>query len=160
MIRLAKGEGLFAGALARVLVALVSAASTMPVAAETAVARYVVVGDAIPASLTGATGDAVRGRQIVLDRRVGNCLICHQVPEPTERFQGELGPSLESVGTRLTVGQLRLRLVDQRRLNPASLMPPYHRIEDLRRVAPEWQGKPVLDARQIEDVVAYLATLR
>ena len=118
------------------------------------------VGDAIPEPLTGTPGDPERGRQIVLDREVGNCLICHKVPEPNERFQGELGPDLSGVGSRLTAAQLRLRIVDQSRLNPRTLMPPYFRVDRLSSVAEQYRGKPVLTAQQVEDVVAYLQTLR
>jgi sulfur-oxidizing protein SoxX len=121
---------------------------------------YQVAGDAIPAPLTTTAGDAERGRAIVRDRATGNCLICHRAPEPTERFMGDLGPDLSGVGARLTPPQIRLRLVDQGRLNPATLMPPYHRVAGLTRVAPLYRGRPILDAQQIEDVVAYLATLR
>ncbi len=129
--------------------------------AETAgIAAYRIVGDAIPEPLTGTAGDAVRGRRIVLDRATGNCLICHKVPEPDEPFQGELGPDLAGVGARLNSGALRLRIVDQSRLNPATVMPPYHRVENLRRVASQYQGKPVLAAQDIEDVVAYLGHLK
>jgi len=118
------------------------------------------VGDAIPEPLTDTPGDPERGRQIVLDREVGNCLICHKVPEPTERFQGELGPDLSGVGSRLTAGQLRLRIVDQSRVNPQTLMPPYFRVDRLALVAKRYRGQPVLTAQQVEDVVAYLQTLR
>lgn len=118
------------------------------------------VGDTIPEPLTDTPGDPERGRQIVLDREVGNCLICHRVPEPAERFQGELGPDLSDVGSRLTAGQLRLRIVDQGRLNPRTLMPPYYRMDGLTLVAEQYRGKPVLTAQQVEDVIAYLQTLR
>lgn len=118
------------------------------------------VGDTIPEPLTDAPGDAKRGRQVVLDREVGNCLICHHVPEPAERFQGELGPDLAGVGSRLTAAQLRLRIVDQSRINPRTLMPPYYRVDRLALVAEQYRGKPVLTAQQVEDVVAYLQTLR
>lgn len=124
------------------------------------VAPYAVVADAIAAPLGGRIGDPTRGRGIVLDRETGNCLICHKVPETGERFQGDLGPDLGGVGARLTVGQLRLRVVDQRRLNPASVMPPYHRIEGTMRVGKRWRGQPVLEAQEVEDVVAWLATLK
>ncbi len=117
-------------------------------------------GDAIATPLTAEPGDAVRGQKLALDREIGNCLICHEVPGTRERFQGNLGPSLAGVGARLSVAQLRLRLVDQSRLNPATIMPPYYKTDGLLRVASRYAGKPVLDAQQIEDVVAYLATLR
>lgn len=120
---------------------------------------YVVVDDAIAAPLTAQPGDAARGRAIVVNRQVGLCLLCHSGPLPEERFQGNLAPTLEGVGSRLSEGQLRLRLVDARALNPHSIMPAYFQTDGLTRVAPAVQGKPLLDAQQIEDVVAFLRTL-
>lgn len=125
-----------------------------------AAAQPGVVGDAIPASLTGAPGDAARGRAIVLDRQRGLCLLCHGGPFPEERFQGDLAPSLAGAGARLSEAQLRLRMVDGRRLNPDTIMPAYFSLERLVRVGRAWQGRTVLSAEEIEDVVAFLATLR
>ena len=119
-----------------------------------------VVGDAMPGSLTGRPGDPARGRAVALDRALGHCLLCHRLPAPQERFPGDIGPDLGDVGARLTPGQIRLRVVDAGRLNPATVMPPYFRSEGLRRVAPEHRGRPILSAEQVEDLVAYLATLR
>jgi sulfur-oxidizing protein SoxX len=128
--------------------------------AEEPLRSYVVVGDAIPASLTGASGDPEHGRAIVTNRQVGLCLLCHTGPFPQERFQGTLAPSLKGAGARSTEGQLRLRIVDASKLKPDTIMPPYYRVDGLERVAPSFQGKPILTAEQIEDVVAYLVTLR
>lgn len=116
--------------------------------------------DALPDSLTGAPGDPARGRAIVANRQVGLCLLCHSGPFPEERFQGDLAPDLRGAGARWTEGQLRLRIVDSGRINPATIMPAYHRVEGLVRVAPAFRGRPILSAEQIEDVVAFLATLR
>jgi sulfur-oxidizing protein SoxX len=116
--------------------------------------------DAMPPSLTGGKGDPVRGRAIVTNRHLGLCLLCHSGPFPEERFQGNLAPDLKGAGSRWSEGQLRLRLVDPARLNPATIMPAYHRTDGLVRVAPAWRGKPILSAEQIEDVVAFLMTLR
>jgi sulfur-oxidizing protein SoxX len=121
---------------------------------------YTVVGDAIPDSLTGAKGDAERGRTIVVNRQVGLCLLCHSGPFPEEKFQGTLAPDLKGAGSRSSEGELRLRIVDASRLKADTIMPSYYRIDGLKRVAPAFQGKPVLTAEQIEDVVAYLATMR
>jgi len=121
---------------------------------------YTVVGDAIPESLTGAPGDPARGRVIVTSRQRGLCLLCHSGPFPEERFQGDLAPDLAGVGARLSEGELRLRLVDSRRLDPDTIMPSYYRIDDLNRVGAAWRDKPVLNAEEIEDVVAFLASLR
>jgi len=116
--------------------------------------------DSLPESLTGAKGDPARGRAIVTNRGVGLCLLCHTGPFPEERFQGNLAPDLKGAGARWTEGQLRLRIVDSSRINPASIMPAYHRTEGLTRVAPAYRGKPILNAGEIEDVVAFLLTLR
>jgi sulfur-oxidizing protein SoxX len=128
--------------------------------AEPALRPYMIIGDAIPASLTGAPGEAERGRVIVVNRQVGLCLLCHSGPFPEQRFQGTLAPDLKGAGSRSSEGQLRLRLVDASKLNPDSIMPPYYRVDGLNRVAPSFQGKPILTAEQIEDVIAYLVTLR
>jgi sulfur-oxidizing protein SoxX len=144
-------------------VALAHAAAPVPAQAQSAasvVQPYTVVGDAIPAPLSAVPGDAARGRAIVVNRQVGLCLLCHAGPFPEERFQGTLAPDLAGAGTRWSEGQLRLRLVDSRRLNPQSLMPAYHRTEHLTRVGSAWHERPVLNAQQIEDVVALLRTLR
>ena len=130
------------------------------VSAQEALKPYAVVGDGIPASLTGVPGDPARGRAIVGNRQVGLCLLCHAGPIPEERFQGTLAPDLAGAGTRWSEGQLRLRIVDAGRLNPDTIMPPYYRTDGLTRVARAFQGKPLLTAEQIEDVVAYLKTLR
>jgi sulfur-oxidizing protein SoxX len=119
-----------------------------------------VVGDAIPESLTGEPGNPERGRAIVVNRQVGLCLLCHTGPFPDERFQGTLAPDLGGAGARSSEGQLRLRMVDASQLKPDTIMPPYYRIDGLTRVAPAFQGKPILTAEQIEDVVAFLSTLR
>jgi L-cysteine S-thiosulfotransferase len=122
--------------------------------------EVVVVGDAIPQSLTGKPGDAVRGRDIAFSRDRGNCPVCHVMPAPDEKLHGDVGQSLKGVAARLSEGQLRLRLVDGRRLNPTSIMPSYFRLDGLRRVAAAYAGKSVLTAEEIEDVLAFLMTLR
>lgn len=126
----------------------------------TAAAQPTWVGDGIPAPLTAQAGDAARGRAIVASRQQGLCLLCHEAPIAEERFQGNLAPSLAGSGSRLTAAQLRGRIVDARHVNPRTTMPPFHAVDGLRRVGKAWQGRPVLDAQQVEDVVAYLSTLR
>jgi sulfur-oxidizing protein SoxX len=120
---------------------------------------YAVVGDAIPESLTNRRGDPVRGRALVVDR-TSTCILCHNGPFPEQKFQGDLAPNLAGSGSRWSEGQLRLRLVDASRLNAATIMPSYYRVDGLDRVGPSWRGKPILTAEQIEDMVAYLVTLR
>ena len=93
-------------------------------------------------------------------RQQGLCLLCHSGPIAEERFQGTLAPTLAGAGGRWSEGQLRLRIVDAQRLNPDTIMPPYYKITGLNRVSPAFAGKSILTAEQVEDVVAYLATLR
>jgi sulfur-oxidizing protein SoxX len=121
---------------------------------------FSIVGDTIPAPLTASPGDAARGRAIVANRQVGLCLLCHTGPFPEERFQGNLAPDLSGAGARWSEGQLRLRLVDARRLNPQSIMPTYYRSDGLTRVGAAWQGKTILNTQQIEDVLTFLLTLK
>jgi sulfur-oxidizing protein SoxX len=139
---------------------LATAALALPCpAGAQALQPYAIAGDAIPASLTGAPGDATRGRALVLNR-TSTCILCHSGPFPEEKFQGDLAPDLAGSGGRWSEGQLRLRIVDASRLNPATIMPSYYRIDGLQRVGPAWRGKPILSAEQIEDIVAYLVMLR
>lgn len=125
---------------------------------------YTVVDDGIPAALTTEAGDATRGRAIVASRQTGLCLLCHSGPFPEERTQGNLSSDLSGAGSRWTEAQLRLRVADARRLNPGSLMPSFHpaQLPDDRvaLVGRAWQGRPVLSAQQVEDVVAYLKAQR
>ena len=120
---------------------------------------YTVTGDSIVESLTGLPGDAARGRKLIVER-TNTCILCHNGPFPEEKFQGDLAPNFSGAGSRWTVGQLRLRLVDASRLNPGTIMPSYYRVDGLERVAQAFRDKPILTADQIEDIVAYLATLR
>lgn len=121
-----------------------------------------VVGDGIPASLTGTPGDAERGRAIVASRQQGMCLLCHSGPAalfPEERTPGNVAGSLAGAGTRWSEAQLRLRVADARRLNPQSVMPSYLRTEGLQQVGQAWQGKTLMTPQQVEDVVAFLRSL-
>jgi L-cysteine S-thiosulfotransferase len=139
---------------------LAASVSALPgTALAQALQNFVVVGDAIPASLTGMPGDATRGRALVVARS-STCILCHRGPFAEQKFQGDLAPDLAGAGRRWSEGQLRLRLVDASRLNPATIMPSYYRVDTLERVGAAWRGKPILSTEQIEDIVAYLATLR
>jgi len=119
----------------------------------------VVDGRSIPAPLTDTPGDPARGRQIAVDRTRGNCLACHALPVP-ERLQGNVGPDLAGVAGRLSPGEIRLRIVNPRAANPDTTMPAYFRVDGLYRVRADMVGRPVLTAAEIEDLIAYLATLR
>lgn len=140
---------------------MMALATTAPAAAGDTVLRpFAVTGDAIPLSLTGAPGDAARGKAIVSSRQTGLCLLCHSAPLPEEKFQGTIGPDLKGAGSRNTEGQLRLRIVDPRRFKADTIMPAYYRLDGLDNVAPAFRGRTVLTAEEIEDVVAFLMTLR
>lgn len=119
----------------------------------------VVDGSAIPAPLAEAPGDARRGAAIAIDRAKGNCLACHGLPVP-EPLQGNIGPDLVGVASRLTEGELRLRVVDPKIVNAETAMPAYYRVDGLFRVRQDMVGRPILAAQEIEDVVAYLRTLK
>jgi len=111
--------------------------------------------------LGGLTGVAERGRVIAADPLRGNCLACHQLPIPEEPFHGNLGPPLAGIASRQSTGMIRLHVVDQSRFNPETVMPGYYRpFGQLHRVAPEFRGRTYLSAQEVEDVVAYLATLK
>lgn len=116
---------------------------------------------AIKQPLCGLTGNAERGRNLAIDRKKGNCLACHQMPIPEQDFHGELGPNLAGVGARYTSGMIRLRIVDEKKVNPATLMPGFYvDPASLRKVAKKFQGKTPLSAQEVEDIVAYLSTLK
>lgn len=124
---------------------------------------YAIEGDAIPASLTGKAGDAARGELLMRQRQKSLCVLCHSGPFPDPHLQGTLAPDLKGVGARLSAGQLRLRVVDMKRLNPDSIMPTYYGTvanSSDARVAADWRDKPILSAGEIEDLVAYLQTLQ
>lgn len=114
----------------------------------------------IPASLTGKPGDSTNGKEVVINRTQGNCLDCHAMPIPDQQFHGNIGPPLVGVGSRYDEGQLRLRVVNMRLVNPNTIMPAFYGTQGLHRVAKDFQGKSILTAQQVEDVVAYLRTLK
>lgn len=147
------------GLLMRLVPPLLLALVAMPAPAD-GIAPFVVSGDAIAVPLGGLAGDAGRGEAVVRDRATGNCLICHTIPDASERFQGDIGPPLAGVGSRLTAGQIRLRLVDPTLVNPGAVMPAYHRAHGFVNVEARFAGRPVLSAQDIEDVVAYLSGLK
>ena len=121
---------------------------------------YAIAQDAIATPLGGQRGDPARGQELLEARHRSLCILCHAAPSVPEPFRGTLAPSLDGIGARLSEGQIRLRIVDMKRLNPDSLMPRYYAIREGVRVAPAWTGKPLLDAAEIEHLVAYLVTLK
>jgi len=121
---------------------------------------YEIVDFAIPEPLTDNPPDPFRGWQIVRDAGNASCLICHPMPIPEEPNHGNIAPDLTGVGERYTEGELRLRLVDPKALNPNTIMPSYFQLEGLNRVEEEYVGQTIYSAQDVEDVVAYLMTLR
>jgi len=120
----------------------------------------VVDGSSIAASLTGKAGDSVKGREVAIHRQKGNCLACHALPVPEQPYHGEVGPDLNGVASRLSEGEIRLRIVNPKYANPGTIMPAFYRTEGLHMVAKKFVGKPMLTAEEVEDVVAYLMTLK
>jgi L-cysteine S-thiosulfotransferase len=110
--------------------------------------------------LTTEVGNVARGRAIVANRQAGLCLLCHSAPIPEQAQQGNLAPDLAGVGARLNSEQLRLRMIDSRQINPESIMPAYFRATGFNRVSTAFGGKTILSAQQLEDVVAYLESLK
>jgi sulfur-oxidizing protein SoxX len=143
------------------LVLAITALAASPCAGEEA-GIYVVTDDAIIEPLAGAKGDPARGAALISNRHRSLCTLCHSVPFSEPHLHGTLAPDLNRVGARLSEGQIRLRVVDMKRLVSETIMPSYYRIADGegRHVAAGWRGKPILTGRDIEDIVAYLTTLK
>ncbi len=128
--------------------------------AEELVKFEIVGGDRIDLSLTGQVGDPANGRKIAINRKLGNCLACHVLPIPEQPFHGEVGPDLSGVGGNLSEGEIRLRIVNPKVVNPDTIMPAFYRNDGFERVLKKFQGKTMLSAQQVEDVVAYMMTLK
>ena len=160
--RLYAGQGLigFTRAIVAVGAVAIGAAVVSTIAAAQALVPFEVTGDEISKALTAEPGNPARGLTIATSTNEGACLLCHVVPGSTQRFMGNVAPTLAGVGARLNAAQLRLRIVDSTRINPNSPMPAYYRIDGLNQVASAYRGKPVLSAAQVEDLVAWLATLK
>ena len=124
------------------------------------VAYEIVDGNSIPKSLTGVAGDPVKGKKVAIGRKAGNCLACHAMPIPEQQFHGETAPSLYGVGNRLSVGELRMQLVNSKVTNEDTMMPSYYRTFGFERPLKKFVGKTILSAQDVEDVVAYLQTLK
>lgn len=118
-----------------------------------------IVDGTIPTPLTSTPGDPANGRKIAIHRKKGNCLACHEMPIPEQQFHGQTGPALHGVGDRLSEAELRMRIVDPKVVNPDTMMPSFYKT-DFHRVLPKFEGKTILSAQEVEDVVAYLKTLK
>jgi sulfur-oxidizing protein SoxX len=141
-----------------VLVAVLLGMSIVSLANQTQAQTW--SGDSIVNPLTSSPGDATKGRMIVASRQTGLCLLCHSGPFPEERFQGNLAPDMGASVGHLSEAQLRARIVDPSRFNAGTIMPSYYRTEGLNRVAPKFEGQSILSGQEIEDVVAFLVSLK
>lgn len=137
---------------------------------------------AINEALTETAGDPEKGLQWMAHRRLGNCLACHEISAVLERAEktpnievtnlagqassqplgnhGEVGPSLDGIASRYSEGELRMLVVDPKAIFPDTIMPAFHRNTGFTRVHPDCQGLSILSAQQVEDVVAFLGTLK
>jgi sulfur-oxidizing protein SoxX len=116
----------------------------------------------LAAPLTDRPGDPKHGEALALDSETGDCVICHNMPIAgiqADAF-GDIGPPLAGVGSRLTVAQLRQRVVNPKVIAPDTLMPGYFVKDGLNRVDRKYAGRTILSAQDVEDVVAYLVTLK
>ena len=129
-------------------------------AASASLAPYHMVRDGIPEPVAGARGDAERGRKLIVAREAANCALCHAISDAALRVAGNVGPPLDGVAAKFSVAQLRLRVADYLQVDATAIMPSYYRIEGFNGVASAYRGKPILTAGQVEDIVAYLATLK
>ncbi len=124
-------------------------------------AEYKVEDEAIKASLTGQAGNVDNGKKVFLNRKKGNCLACHVVSSLKDQpFHGEVGPPLDGAASRWSEGELRLRIVNSKLLNEDTIMPAFHRADGLHRVLKKFKGKTMLSAQEVEDVLAYVMTMK
>ncbi len=136
------------------------ALSTNAIAAEKKMVKFTIKDGAIAKSLTGKPGNAAKGRKLAINRKKGNCLACHVMPIPEQPYHGNVGPPLKGVASRLSAGEVRLRLVNPKMLNPNTMMPAFYRKDGFTRVMKKFKGKTMLSASDIEDLVAYTMTLK
>jgi len=135
-------------------------ATTQLAEADTLVVYEVVDDAAIPKALTDQPGNPENGRALAINRKLGNCLACHILPIPEQSFHGEIGPDLNGVAGRYDAAELRLRLVDSKIINPDTIMPSYYKNDGYHRVLEDFEGKTLLSAQEVEDIIAYLQTLK
>ncbi len=150
----------FISTLAIGLVSAVVLAAGKASWAQELVAYNIVDEVSIPEPLTDQPGDPVKGREVAISRKKGNCLACHVMPIPEQSFHGEIGPDLNGIASRYEIGELRLRVVNSKALNPDTMMPAFYRNDGFHRVAKKFQGKTILGPQEVEDLLAYLMTLR
>jgi sulfur-oxidizing protein SoxX len=132
-----------------------------PLPLPTDYCHWEIHNNAIEKALCGLEGDSIRGRELAVDTQAGNCLACHLLPIPEEPLHGTVGPPLFKLASRKTEAQIRAHVVDQRQFNPDTVMPGFYRDPRLyNRVADDHWNETLLTAQQVEDIVAYLTSLK
>ncbi|MFN3613319.1 MAG: sulfur oxidation c-type cytochrome SoxX [Rubrimonas sp.] len=136
-------------------------AATMA-AAETAPDAVAIVEGAVPSALTDVPGDPANGRKVYAARSLGNCLACHATSDQaSEQFHGDVGPPMDGVADRYDVAQLRAIIVNAKAVfGEDTIMPGFYTLEYGANPAERFVGKTILSAQDVEDVVAYLETLK
>lgn len=115
----------------------------------------------VDASLTGQAGDPAEGRKVFMNRKQGNCLACHENADMAEQpFHGEVGPALDGVADRWSAAELRGIVANAKMMFPNTIMPAFYIDAGYTRASDKFEGKPILTAQQVEDVIAYLQTLK
>ena len=134
----------------------VTAATAEPVSPM----QVVFTDGAVEESLTGVAGDPVAGRDVFANRKLGNCLACHMNEDWSEQsFHGEVGPPMDGVAERWSAAELRGIVANSKEMFPNTIMPSFYRDAGYTRTLEKFEGKTILSAQQVEDVVAYLQTL-
>lgn len=151
--------GLFIGLIIALAASGPIAAAGSQIINEPGLVPYTVENGQIRKPLTATPGDPIEGQKVILGSKLGNCLACHSMPIKGAVDPGNVGPDLRGIGAA-PAGQLRLRIVNPKLIDPQTIMPAYYRVAGLNRVSPEFAGKPILTAQQVEDVIAFLGTLK
>ena len=142
---------------------LLACAAVLTTAQADVVAPNAVVHEdgAVKASLTGQPGDPAKGKEWFVGRKLGNCLACHQNSDTsTELFHGEVGPPLDGVADRWTEAELRGIVTNAKMMFEGTIMPAFYKDGGFTRPHSDFEGKSILTAQQVEDIVAYLLTLK
>jgi len=147
--------------LAAGVLAIAGVVAAQSAFADSHMKKYKIKDDAISASLTGKAGDVAKGRKIAANRKKGNCLACHVISDLKEQqFHGKVAPSLDGVAGRYSEGEIRLRLVNAKTANEDTIMPSFYEVASLHRVMKKFKGKSILSAQEVEDVLAYVMTMK
>lgn len=118
-----------------------------------------IIGNSVPEALTDKAGNAKAGRKTAINRKQGNCLACHAISsQANQPFHGEVGPSLDGVADRYSEGELRLILVNSKKVFEGTIMPAFFNVSGYSRINKKFAGKTILSAQQVEDVIAFLKT--